>query len=74
MDEIIGLMSPETQKKAGAKFKFKNKIAELVDDPLIAIVDDKIFHPLSLKLPPDIRPMVIAALAQVIAEMPEIEI
>lgn len=74
MEEVIGLMSPETQKKAGAKFKFKNKIAELVDDPLIGIVDDKILHPLSKKLPPDIRLVVIAALEQVIDEMPEIEI
>ena len=73
-EEIIGLMSPETEKLAGKKFKFKNVIAETVDDPLIKIIDNNILHPLSLKLPDDIREVVIAALAQVIEEMPEIEI
>lgn len=73
-NEIIGLMSPETEKLAGKKFKFKNVIAETVDDPLIKIIDNNILHPLSLKLPDDIREVVIAALAQVIEEMPEIEV
>lgn len=73
-NEIIGLMSPETEKQAGAKFKFKNVVAETVDDTLIKIIDNNIFHPLSKKLPPDIKDVVVSALAQVIEEMPVIEI
>ena len=73
-EEIIGLMSSETEKELGKKLKFKNSILEIVDDPLVKIIDNKVLHPLAQKLPPDILPVVIAALAEVVSEMPEIEI
>lgn len=72
--DFKGLMSPETEKTLGAKLKFKNAIAEAVDDPFISIVDNNIFEPLSKKLPSNILPFVVEALAAVIDEMPEIEI
>lgn len=72
--QIVGLMSAETEKQLGAKLKFKNKTAELVDDTLIRIIDNRLLQPLSMKLNPDIKAEVIEALAAVIEEMPEIEI
>ena len=74
MEEFKGAMSPETEKKLGEKLKFKNVIAELVDDPLIKIIDDKLLAPLVDKLPADIKPVLIDALAEVINEMEPIEI
>lgn len=72
--EFKGLMSPETEKKLGAKLKFKNKIAELVDGPLVTIIDNRIFCPLAQKLPADIRKVLVEALEKVIDEMDEIEV
>lgn len=72
--DFKGAMSPETEKELGAKFKFKNKIAELVDDSLIKIVDNNILDPLIKKLPEDIANVVIETLAVVIEEMPTVEI
>ena len=74
MSEFKGLMSPETEKMAGAKFKFKNVIVEAVDDLFISIVDNNILDPLAKKLPPEILSVVREALAAVIQEMPVIEI
>jgi len=73
-DEIKGLMSPETEKALGKKLKFKNVVLEVVDDPLIKIIDNSILDPLSEKLPEDILTVVRAALAEVIEEMPEMEV
>ena len=72
--DFKGAMSPETEKAAGAKFKFANKLIEMVDDPAIKIVDNYILDPLLKKLPEDVQDMVVEALAVVIDEMPEIEI
>ena len=69
-----GAMSPETEKLAGKKFKFANKIVELVDDTAIKTVDNYILDPLLKKLPEDIQDMVVEALEVVIEEMPEVVI
>ena len=73
-EEVVGLMSPETQKMLGDKLKFKNVILELVDDPLIRILDDNVLQPLSKKLKPDVKEVVVSALAEVVNEMSTIEI
>lgn len=73
-ESFEGLMDPEREKTLGVKLKFKNKIAELVDDPLIRIIDNKLLEPLAKKLPPDVREVVSAALGEVIDEMEPIEI
>jgi len=73
-EEVVGLMSPETEKTLEQKLVFKNKIIELLDKPILGLLDNKLFHPLSLKLEPDVRAVVIEALAAVIDEMEPIEI
>ena len=73
-NEFKGLMSPETEKLAGKKLKFRNAIAEIVDDPAIALIDNNLLEPLARKLSPEVREVVTLALAEVVAEMPEIEI
>lgn len=73
-DEFKGAMSPETEKKLEEKLKFKNKIIEAVDGIAIKTIDDQLLSPLVAKLPEDMQPVVIEALAAVIDEMPEVEI
>ena len=74
MRDFKGAMSPETEKTLGAKFKFRNKIAELVDDPLVKVIDNNVLDPLIKKLPEDIADIVVETLAAVIDEMEVIEI
>lgn len=74
MPEIEGLMSKETENKLGDKLKFSNRVLEIVDDPLIRIVDNKIFQPLKAKLPEEYHEVLINAIEQVVDEMEVIEI
>ena len=73
-EEFVGAMSPETEKLLGEKLKFKNKILELVDDPLITIIDNKLLSPLVKKIPVEYQDVVKEALAAVVVEMTPIEI
>ena len=45
-----------------------------MDDPLIKIIDNRLFQPLKEKLPAEYHEVLIKALAEVVAEMPEMEI
>jgi hypothetical protein len=73
-EEFKGAMSPETEKKLDSKLKFKNKLIEAVDGLAVKTVDNYLLSPLIEKLPEDVRPVVIEALAAVVDEMPEVEI
>ena len=74
MEDFKGAMSPETEKELGEKFKFQNAILEIVDDPLITIIDNNLFDPLMKKLPAEYSQIFISALAEVVSEMNPIEI
>jgi hypothetical protein len=74
MAEITGLMSPETEKELADKLKFRNKILEIVDDPLVRIFDNKLLQPLKQKLPVEYHAVIIGALKEVVHEMEPIEI
>ena len=53
---------------------FKNFIVETADGTFIKVVDNYIFEPLLKKLPEEIQEAVINAFADVIEEMPVVEI
>lgn len=73
-EEFKGAMSPETEKTADEKFKFKNFFLEAADGTFIKVVDNYLFDPLLQKLPEEMQSAVKTALAEVIAEMPVVEI
>ena len=68
------LMTKETVKELGAKLKFKNVVFEAVDDPVLLLVNNSLLSKIAEKLPEDILPLVQETIANVIHEMPEIEI
>lgn len=75
MSEIKGSMSKETEKALDAKFKFNSKWLELADGYLIGIIDNKLLHPVLMKLKSEEeRENVRKALEAVIEEMPVVEI
>ena len=62
-EEFKGVMSPETEKKLEEKLKFKNKIIEAVDGIAIKTIDNNLLSPLLAKLPEEVKPVFIEALA-----------
>jgi len=75
MRDIKGAMSRETEKVLDSKLKFKSKWLELGDGYLISIFDNKLLAPVLAKLKtPEERDNVRNALAEVIEQMPVIEI
>lgn len=74
-DKFVGAMSPETEKTLDKKLAFKNRWAELGDGYLIKVIDNNILEPLINKLPNDgTKELVQSMLAEVIEEMPVVEI
>lgn len=72
--DFKGAMSPETERLADEKFKFKNVILEAGDQTAIRLIDNHLLEPLLSKLPEDIQDLVVSGLAEVIKEMPVVEI
>ena len=68
------LMTKETIKALGAKLKFKNKIAEAADDPLLNMFNNLVLDKVAEKLSDEVLNVVVEALETVIEEMPEVEI
>lgn len=67
-------MTKETAKKLGSKVKFNNKLAEALDDTVIALVNKTILNKLAEKLSDEVLAVVQEAIVTVVDEMPEIEI
>lgn len=74
MRDFKGALSPETEKLADKKFKFKNKIIEAGDKTLIKLIDNNLFEPLMNKLSEEVQDMIVEGFASVIEEMDVIEI
>lgn len=73
-NDFKGALSPDSEKLLDSKLKFKNTWAELGDGYLIKILDNKLLSKVIQKLDGETADLVKTVLAEVIEEMPEVEI
>ena len=68
------LISKEDMKTVGKKLIFKNKLAEGLDDSMLALFNRLVLDKIAEKLSDELLPTVQEALSAAIEAMPEVEI